>query len=329
MTRKLKLIIQIPCYNEAETLPIALKELPKKLDGIDTVEWLIVDDGSSDNTAEIARQCGVTHIIRHNTNRGLARAFMTGLHAALERGADIIVNTDADNQYNAADIPALIAPILKGEAQYVIGARPISGIEHFSPLKKMLQKLGSRVVRAISGTNVADAPSGFRAITRDAALQLNVFSNYTYTLETIIQAGHKNIPFANVPIRVNGELRPSRLFKSIPAYIKRSIFTMIRIFIVYKPFKFFFSAGTVFFIAGLLLGTRFLWHYLNGNGRGMTQSLILTAVLLLMGTIGFMMAFVSDLLSVNRQLLEEIQYNQRKEKLNALDQNSNPGGGPL
>ena len=317
------MIIQMPCYNEAETLPIALKELPKKLDGIDTVEWLIVDDGSSDNTAEIARQCGVTYIIRHNINRGLARAFMTGLHAALERGADIIVNTDADNQYNAADIPALIAPILKGEAQYVIGARPISGIEHFSPLKKMLQKLGSRVVRTISGTNVADAPSGFRAITRDAALQLNVFSNYTYTLETMIQAGHKNIPITNVPIRVNGELRPSRLFKSIPAYIKRSIFTMIRIFIVYKPFKFFFSAGTVFFIAGLLLGTRFLWHYLNGNGRGMMQSLILTAVLLLLGTI------ISDLLSINRQLLEEIQYNQRKEKLNALDQNSYSGGGPL
>lgn len=322
MTRKLKLIIQIPCYNEEETLPVVLKELPRKLDGIDTVEWMVIDDGSSDNTADIAKQCGVTHIIRHSTNRGLARAFMTGLHAALEYGADIIVNTDADNQYNAADIPALLAPILKGEAQYVIGARPISGIEHFSPLKKMLQKLGSKVVRTISGTNVADAPSGFRAITRDAALQLNVFSNYTYTLETIIQAGHKNIPIANVPVRVNGELRPSRLFKSMPAYIKRSIFTMIRIFIVYKPFKFFFSAGLVFFIAGLLLGTRFLWHYLNGNGRGMTQSLILTAVLLLMGTIGFMMAFVSDLLSVNRQLLEEIQYNLRKAKLDKQNDGS-------
>ncbi len=308
----MKLIIQIPCLNEAKTLGIALAELPRSVPGIDKVEILIVDDGSSDDTVAVARAAGVDHIVRHPANFGLARAFMTGLDASLKLGADIIVNTDADNQYCAADIPALVAPILEGRAEYVIGTRPIARIEHFSPVKKFLQKLGSYVVRRISGTRVEDAPSGFRALSRDAAMRMNVFNRYTYTLETIIQAGYKNIPILCVPVRVNADLRPSRLVKSIPRYIQRSIFTMIRIFVVYRPFKFFFSIGTVFFLVGFLLGCRFLWHWLAGGGRGMTQSLILAAVLMLMGTVFSMMAFIADLLSVNRQLLEDIQYRQRR-----------------
>ena len=245
----MKLIIQIPCLNEAKTLGIALAELPRSVPGIDKVEILIVDDGSTDDTVAVARAAGVDHIVRHPANFGLARAFMTGLDASLKLGADIIVNTDADNQYCAADIPALVAPILEGRAEYVIGTRPIARIEHFSPVKKFLQKLGSYVVRRISGTQVEDAPSGFRALSRDAAMRMNVFNRYTYTLETIIQAGYKNIPILCVPVRVNADLRPSRLVKSVPRYIQRSIFTMIRIFVVYRPFKFFFSIGTVFFLA--------------------------------------------------------------------------------
>lgn len=308
----MKLIIQIPCLNEAKTLGIALAELPRSVPGIDKVEILIVDDGSTDDTVAVARAAGVDHIVRHPANFGLARAFMTGLDTSLKLGADIIVNTDADNQYCAADIPALVAPILEGRAEYVIGTRPIARIEHFSPVKKFLQKLGSYVVRRISGTQVEDAPSGFRALSRDAAMRMNVFNRYTYTLETIIQAGYKNIPILCVPVRVNADLRPSRLVKSVPRYIQRSIFTMIRIFVVYRPFKFFFSIGTVFFLVGFLLGCRFLWHWLAGGGRGMTQSLILAAVLMLMGTVFSMMAFIADLLSVNRQLLEDIQYRQRR-----------------
>lgn len=308
----MKLIIQIPCLNEAKTLGIALAELPRSVPGIDKVEILIVDDGSTDDTVAVARAAGVDHIVRHPANFGLARAFMTGLDTSLKLGADIIVNTDADNQYCAADIPALVAPILEGRAEYVIGTRPIARIEHFSPVKKFLQKLGSYVVRRISGTRVEDAPSGFRALSRDAAMRMNVFNRYTYTLETIIQAGYKNIPILCVPVRVNADLRPSRLVKSVPRYIQRSIFTMIRIFVVYRPFKFFFSIGTVFFLVGFLLGCRFLWHWLAGGGRGMTQSLILAAVLMLMGTVFSMMAFIADLLSVNRQLLEDIQYRQRR-----------------
>lgn len=308
----MKLIIQIPCLNEAKTLGIALAELPRSVPGIDKVEILIVDDGSTDDTVAVARAAGVDHIVRHPANFGLARAFMTGLDTSLKLGADIIVNTDADNQYCAADIPALVAPILEGRAEYVIGTRPIARIEHFSPVKKFLQKLGSYVVRRISGTQVEDAPSGFRALSRDAAMRMNVFNRYTYTLETIIQAGYKNIPILCVPVRVNADLRPSRLVKSVPRYIQRSIFTMIRIFVVYRPFKFFFSIGTVFFLVGFLLGCRFLWHWLVGQGDGKTQSLILAAVLMLMGTVFSMMAFIADLLSVNRQLLEDIQYRQRR-----------------
>jgi glycosyltransferase involved in cell wall biosynthesis len=310
----MKLIIQIPCFNEAETLAIALAELPRQVPGFDRVEWLIIDDGSRDGTADVARAHGVDHVVRHRSNRGLARAFMTGLDACLRQGADVIVNTDADNQYNAADIPALVAPIPEGEADIVIGARPIGAIEHFSPAKKLLQKLGSWVVRVASKTDVPDAPSGFRALTRAAAQQLVVFNDYTYTLETIIQAGQKNMAVASVPIRVNGDLRPSRLVKSIPSYIRRSIATIIRIFVIYRPFRFFGAIGIVLFAAGFLIGLRFLYFYLLGAGQGHVQSLILASVLLGMGFQTILIAFVADLLAANRKLLEELRFKAHDQR---------------
>lgn len=315
MTKGRKLIIQIPCLNEAETLALALKELPRRVEGFDRVEFLVIDDGSTDGTAETARLCGVEHVVRHCTNMGLARAFMTGLRAALAAGADVIVNTDADNQYCAADIPKLTAPILSGKAEYVIGTRPISEIRHFSPVKKLLQKFGSLMVRKFSGTDVEDAPSGFRALSRDAAMRINVFSDYTYTLETIIQAGSKNMKIQCVPIRVNKDLRPSRLVKSIPRYVQRSVFTMIRIAVIYRPFRFFMTCGLGSFFLGVLLGGRFLWAYLRGAGQGMVQSLILASLFLLAGFFSCIVAFIADLLSVNRMLLEEIQYSVRAQNL--------------
>lgn len=303
-----KLMIQIPCYNEAETLSIALSALPRKVEGFDIVEWLIIDDGSVDETVEVAKACGVDHIVRHNGNRGLAKAFMTGLEACLERGADVIVNTDADNQYNADDIPALVAPILSRKAELVIGARPIQQIDHFSLIKKFLQRLGSSVVRLASKTKVPDAPSGFRAISRDAAKRLMVFNEYTYTLETIIQAGQKNMPIVSVPIRVNEDLRPSRLVKSIPSYIKRSIVTIFRIFIIYRPFRFFASLGLVLFGSGFVIGLKFLLSYFSGDGDGHIQSLILAAILLIIGFHTLLIAIVADLLAANRKLLEDVRY---------------------
>lgn len=304
----MKLIIQIPCYNEAETLAITLAELPRQVEGFDTVEWLVIDDGSSDDTAGIARANGVHHVVRHSVNLGLARGFMTGLSACVDLGADVIVNTDADNQYNAADIPALVAPVLDKRADIVVGARPIASIEHFSPVKKALQKLGSWVVRVASKTDIPDAPSGFRAISRDAAQQLIVFNNYTYTLETIIQAGQRGIPIMSVPIRVNGDLRPSRLVKSIPSYLRRSIATIIRIFVIYRPFRFFGTIGAALFAAGALVWMRFLWFYFEGSGDGHVQSLILGAILLGMGFQTILIAFVADLLAANRRLMEEVRY---------------------
>lgn len=303
----MKLIIQIPCLNEAETLAIAVAELPREVPGFNKVEWLIIDDGSTDDTVQVARDHGVDHVVQHTRNQGLARAFMTGLDACLRLGADVIVNTDADNQYNAADIPLLTAPILTGKADIVIGARPITEIEHFSPVKKLLQRLGSWVVRVASKTDIPDAPSGFRAISREAAERLMVFSNYTYTLETIIQAGQKNMAITSVPIRVNGDLRPSRLVKSIPAYIKRSIITIIRIFIIYQPFRFFGAIGCTIFMVGFLIGLRFLWNYIQGNGDGQVQSLILASILIGMGFQTMLVAFLADLLAANRKLLEDIR----------------------
>jgi glycosyltransferase involved in cell wall biosynthesis len=303
----LKLIIQIPCYNEAQTLPIALAALPRHIPGFDSVEWLIIDDGSQDDTLRVAREHGVDHIVRHTRNQGLARAFMTGLDACLALGADVIVNTDADNQYDAADIPALVQPILQRRAELVVGARPIGTIEHFSPVKKFLQRLGSWVVRLASKTDIPDAPCGFRAMTRAAAQQMVVFSDYTYTLETIIQAGQKNMAITSVPIHVNKDLRASRLVRSIPSYIKRSIITIVRIFIIYRPFRFFGSIGALLLCAGFLIGIRFLWKYLGGEGAGHVQSLILSALLIGMGFQALLIAFVADLLAANRKLLEDLR----------------------
>ncbi len=315
-----KVIIQIPCYNEEATLGLTLSELPRQLPGVDRVEWLIINDGSVDRTVEVARTNGVDHVVNFEYNQGLAKAFMAGLEAALKAGADIIVNTDADNQYCAADIPLLIEPILRGEAEIVIGARPIANIKHFSPIKKFLQKLGSWVVRLASGTTIPDAPSGFRAISRNAALQLNVFNPYTYTLETIIQAGQKGMAMTSVPIRTNGFLRPSRLVKSIPSYVQRSILTIVRIFMTYQPLKFFFLLGSFPFGLGMLLGLRWLWLFLlvDGATRSRVPSLVLAAILILIGFQLWMLGLIADVLAVNRKLLEDVQLRLRRAEVDKM-----------
>lgn len=311
----MKVILQIPCFNEQDSLPVTLAALPRHLHGVEAVEWVVIDDGSDDRTAQVAAEMGADQIVRHCRNLGLARAFMTGLATCLERGADIIVNVDADNQYCADDIPRLIEPILTRRSDMVIGARPIGSIEHFSRIKKLLQRLGSWVVRRFSGMAVDDAPSGFRALSRDAALRMNVFNRYTYTLETLIQAGQVGIAVESVPVRVNAELRPSRLVKSIPSYVVRSILTIVRIFVTYRPFRTFVALGAMLMLVGAVLGARFLVHYLLGQGAGMVQSLILAAVLLLMGFHLGVLGVVADLVSVNRRLLEDMQFRLRRMSL--------------
>lgn len=303
----MKVIIQIPCYNEAETLDVALSALPREIPGVDKVEWLIIDDGSTDGTVEVARANGVDHVVQHRRNQGLARGFMTGIRACLEQGADVIVNTDADNQYNADDIPALVKPLVEGSADMAIGARPINTIEHFSPLKKLLQRVGSWVVRVASRTQVPDAPSGFRAMTRDTARHLVVFSEYTYTLETIIQAGQRSLAIQSVPVRVNEDLRPSRLLRSIPSYVQRSLATIVRVLVIYRPFQFFATIGALIFGAGLLLGLRFLYLQWTGQGLGNIQSVVLSGSLLVVGFQTFLVAFLADLLAANRKLLEDVR----------------------
>ncbi|NJK54487.1 MAG: glycosyltransferase family 2 protein [Pleurocapsa sp. SU_5_0] len=314
----MKLIIQIPCYNEEATLGLTLSELPRQLPGIDQVEWLIINDGSRDRTLEVAQACGVDHIVNLQSNQGLAKGFMAGIEACLEAGADIIVNTDADNQYCAADIPKLIAPILAGNAQIVIGARPIQSIKHFSPLKKLLQNFGSFVVRLASQTEIPDAPSGFRAISREAALRLNVFNEYTYTLETIIQAGQKGLIITSVPIHTNGFLRPSRLVKNIFAYVQHSILTIVRIFMTYRPLRFFMLLGSVPFSLGFLLCCRWLllfWGIIGDDpAKPRVPSLILAAMLILIGVQLWIFGLIADLMGVNRQLLEDIQLRLRRQE---------------
>ncbi len=311
----MKLVIQIPCYNEEHTLPIALQALPKEIPGIDTIEVLIINDGSTDATVDVARAHGVDHVVSFSTNKGLARGFIAGLRASLIAGADIIVNTDADNQYCADDIPAIIRPILEGKAEIVVGARPIQQIQHFSPMKKLLQRIGSWVVRMASDTAVEDAPSGFRAISREAAMRLNVFNDYTYTLETLIQAGQQRMTIASVPVRTNGDLRPSRLVSSIRKYVTRSFTTIWRIFATYRPLRFFGTIGLVFLVLGTLLGVRFLIAYFGGHGQGMLQSLVLAAVLLLMGFQTCVLGVLADIINVNRRLLEDIQLDIRRQNL--------------
>lgn len=308
----MKLIIQIPCYNEEETLEIALNALPKKIEGIDQIEYLIINDGSKDHTVSVARDWGVHHIVNFKRNKGLARGFSAGLDEALRQGADIIVNTDADNQYYGEDISKLVAPILKGEADIVIGERPIDAIGHFSPMKKKLQHLGSWIVRVVSDTDIPDAPSGFRAISRDAAMRLHVINEYTYTLETIIQAGREKIAITSVPIRTNPELRPSRLFKSMASYMKKSGLTIIRAFMMYKPLKFFGLLGSIPFFVGMILGIRYLLYLHLDPQTGHIQSLILAAICLLTGIQTFIVGLHADLIAANRKMLEEVKYHIKK-----------------
>jgi glycosyltransferase involved in cell wall biosynthesis len=305
------LIIQIPCFNEAETLGVTLAALPRAVEGFERVEWMVIDDGCSDDTVAVALAHGVDHIVRLEHNQGLARAFAAGLEAGVRAGADVIVNTDADNQYCADDIPKLTQPILTGEADLVIGARPIMATPHFSQTKKALQRLGSLVVRMASATTVVDAPSGFRAFSRKAAQNLHVHGEYSYTLETIIAAGTQHMAVTSVPIRTNPDLRPSRLVKSLPDYVLRSAVTIVRSFATYRPLRFFVSIGAVAFSAGLCLGLRYLYLVSIGQGDGHIQSVILSALLTGMGVLVALIGIVADLIAVNRRLLEKVLAQQQ------------------
>ncbi len=308
----MKLIIQIPCYNEAETLTIALNDLPREISGIDEIEYLIINDGSKDNTVQVAKDWGVHYIVNFKQNRGLAKGFMAGIDACLRNGADIIVNTDADNQYCGADIEKLVRPILEGKADMVIGERPIDDTVYFSPLKKKLQHFGSWVVRKASKTNIPDAPSGFRAYSREAALRLNVVNEYTYTLETIVQAGRNRVALASVPIHTNAELRPSRLFNSMWGYVKRSMLTILRAYLMYRPLIVFTIIGGVLFLGGVGVGCRFLYFFVNGDTKGHVQSLILSSTLILSGVSTFVVGLQADIIAANRKILEDIQYHVRR-----------------
>ena len=310
--KKVKLIIQIPCYNEAETLEVALNDLPKHIDGIDEIEYLIINDGSHDNTVEVAKKWGVNYVVNFRRNKGLAKGFMAGIDACLRNGADIIVNTDADNQYAGDDIETIVRPILEGKTDIVIGERPIDAREHFSPLKKKLQHFGSWVVRKASNSTIPDAPSGFRAYSRDAAMRLNVVNEYTYTLETIVQAGRSKIAQTSVPIKTNGELRPSRLFNSMFGYVKKSMLTILRAFMMYKPLQFFSTIGGISFAGGVILSIRYLIYFFMGRGGGHVQSLILASLLITMGVLIFVIGLQADLIASNRKILEDVQYHVRK-----------------
>jgi glycosyltransferase involved in cell wall biosynthesis len=311
----MKLVIQIPCYNEEAYLATTLRDIPGTIPGIDEIELLVVDDGSTDATAEVARRAGVRHLVRFKNRKGLAQAFMAGLDASLRAGADIIVNTDADNQYCGADIPRLIEPILRGDADMVIGDRNIRELPHFSPLKRFLQRFGSWAVRRISGTDIPDCTSGFRAYNREAALRMNIVSQFTYTLESIIQGGKKNIAIAHVPVRTNSETRESRLFSSMREYVKRSLSTMVRIYTMYEPFKVFLMIGVMVLLAGVFLALRYLYYYLTSGGQGHIQSLIFAAIFTIIGFQVLLIGLVSDIISANRRLIEDALYRIRKMEL--------------
>ena len=308
----MKLIIQIPCFNEAETLEVTLNDLPKHIDGIDEIEYLIIDDGSHDNTAEVAKKWGVHYVVRFRRNKGLAKGFMAGLDACLKNGADIIVNTDADNQYCGADIETLVRPILDKKAHIVIGERPIDDTEHFTPLKKKLQHFGSWVVRKASKTTIPDAPSGFRAYSREAAMRINVINDYTYTLETIVQSGREKMAVMSVPIRTNPELRESRLFHSMWGYIKKSMLTIVRTYLMYRPLYFFFMLGSILALVGVGFFVRYFVFFCSGEGGGHLQSLILASTLLIVGFQTIVVGLLGDVISANRKILQDVQYHVRK-----------------
>lgn len=320
----MKLVVQIPCLNEAQTLAQTLADVPRQIPGIDLVEVLVIDDGSTDGTAQIARAAGADHVVRLRRNQGLARTFMLGLNESLRLGADVIVNFDADNQYRGADIPKLIEPILRGQADLVIGDRQVDSLDHFSPMKKMLQGVGSWVVRKLSTTEIPDATSGFRALSREAALRMNVVTEFTYTLETIIQGGKQRLALAHLPVETNRESRPSRLFSTTWDYVKRSAVSIVRIYTHYEPLKTFAVLGGTFVAVGLMLGGRFLYYYWTYRGQGKIQSLILAAVLLIVGVQVILMGLIGDTIAANRRLIEEILYRQRKQE---NDENADRGAG--
>jgi glycosyltransferase involved in cell wall biosynthesis len=320
----MKLIVQIPAFNEEATIAQTLRDIPKKIDGITAIETVVIDDGSSDNTADAARKAGATHVVQLKTHRGLSSAFLAGINAALRLGADIIVNTDADNQYAGADIPKLIAPIMRGSADVVIGDREVSKSPHMSGFKRLLQRLGSRTVGLASGIRVGDVTSGFRAFSREAAMQINVFNPFTYTLETIIQAGNRNLGVQSVPVRTNAPTRPSRLYRGLGTYLRKSIATIFRIYTIYKPLKTFFVIGTLLMLAGSALGIRFLWDFAHGDRGGHIQSLILAAVFLIVGFQTLLIALIADLISVNRRLSEEVLVRMKRMEMPAAERRPMP-----
>jgi glycosyltransferase involved in cell wall biosynthesis len=322
----MKLIIQIPCRDEAQTLPLTLRDLPRALPGIDAIEWLVIDDGSTDRTAEVARALGVHHVYRFAQHVGLARAFVAGLDVALRAGADIIVNTDADNQYDAGDLPKLIAPILERRADIVIGDRGVANLAHMPPLKRFLQRVGSWVVHRASGLTVPDAASGFRAFSREAALRITVLSDYSYTLETLIQAGARRLSVVYVPVRAHPQTRESRLVRSVPHYLAQSAATIVRAYAMYQPLRVFLTIGGIMTAAGLVLGARFLYFLIGNQGAGHIQSLILAAILLIVGFQILLIGLLADLIGFNRKILEDVLYRLRRLELESARRQSPDGG---
>jgi len=319
----MKLVIQIPCYNEEKTLPLTACDLPASIPGVDVIETLVVDDGSSDQTVAVARDLNISHIICLRQHVGLARAFQAGLEAALLAGADIIVNTDADNQYCGVDVARLVEPILAGRADIVVGDRGVATLDHFSPVKRLLQRFGSWVVQLASGFAVPDATSGFRAFHRDAALRMTVLSEYSYTLETLIQAGAHRLTIEYVPVRVNPKTRESRLIGSLPEFIVKSLLTIVRVYATYRPLRVFLAIGSFFLAGGMALGLRFLYFYLtSAEAAGHVQSLILAAILIILGVQVALIGLIADLVGVNRRMIEEALYRMRKMELDAIQLHS-------